>query len=197
MSDPEGSWASEEGAGEALLGPGDPDTAPCHPSVALVPVANARTATRRSKRRLVVIPPPPSITSVEVVRLRQGAGYAAYSPLHSAKCRTASEELRVRLKAERPGQLDEQRARLRMRLDRLAELYSWGDLTEPEYRKQRSEVENRLVALPTNDKLVPARSTSADRDLYPGRDRGGNPLNRFEELIHALVERINSSRTRP
>ncbi len=44
--------------------------------------------------------------------------------------------------------------RLRGRLAKLTELYSWGDLTEADYRKQKAEAETQLAALPDNDKFV-------------------------------------------
>ncbi len=65
------------------------------------------------------------------------------------------EDLRTRLAAPVVGQGEADRQRLATRLRKLADLYSWGDIEEAEYRKQRREVEAALAALPApDDKLV-------------------------------------------
>ena len=64
----------------------------------------------------------------------------------------AREELRKRLALPRDdGKL---RRRLEQRRERLSQLFAWGDLTEAEYRRQKTEVERDLTMLPDDDKLV-------------------------------------------
>lgn len=46
------------------------------------------------------------------------------------------------------------RRRLEQRCERLTLLFTWGDLTEVEHRRQEAEVERDLTMLPDDDKLV-------------------------------------------
>lgn len=66
----------------------------------------------------------------------------------------AREELRRRLRTPRTGELDELRARLVQRRERLAKRFEWGELDEPTYRAERAGVDRQLATLPDGDKLV-------------------------------------------
>jgi hypothetical protein len=63
--------------------------------------------------------------------------------------------LRQRLSSPTPGDADRESARLKTRLKRLVDAYTWGDIEEPDYRRAKSEVEAALMALPEDpDKVV-------------------------------------------
>ena len=57
--------------------------------------------------------------------------------------------------APRAHPADRERQRLTTRLRKLADLYSWGDIEEPEYRRSKADVEAALMALPEDpDKVM-------------------------------------------
>ena len=67
----------------------------------------------------------------------------------------AGAELRRRMESPTPGQSDKERGRLRTRIEQLRKQHEWGDITDTEYRKARSEVEAALAAIPgDSDKVV-------------------------------------------
>lgn len=57
-------------------------------------------------------------------------------------------ELRRRLASPTPGTSDRERQRLRTRMEQLRKQNEWGDLSDTEYRRLRSEVEAELLAIP-------------------------------------------------
>ena len=64
-------------------------------------------------------------------------------------------ELRRRLVSPSPGTADKERQRLRTRMEQLRKQNEWGDLSDAEYRRLRSEVEADLLAIPGEaDKVV-------------------------------------------
>ena len=104
----------------------------------------------------------------------------------------AQEELRRRLSAEKPSAVDEQRLRLRNRLTKLAELYSWDDLTEVDYRREKREVEARLAALPDNDELAlfeRHRTIAASLSEAIAKASG----DQLKALVAMMVERIDTA----
>ena len=107
----------------------------------------------------------------------------------------ARDELRERLRAPKPGVADEQRARLRSRLEKLRDLYSWGDLTEADYGKQKAEAEALMVALPDNDKLVMFDRHRAIAASLPDAIAAATP-DKVQELVALLVERVETSNQR-
>lgn len=66
----------------------------------------------------------------------------------------AREELRRRLRAPRAGAVDELRARLVQRRERLAKRFEWGEIDEREYRTERAGVDRQLAVIPDGDKLL-------------------------------------------
>ena len=66
----------------------------------------------------------------------------------------AREELRRRLELPRRSVYEEQRRRLEVRLNRLTQLYGWGDIGEDEYRSGTEDAKRALTLLPDGDKLV-------------------------------------------
>jgi hypothetical protein len=69
--------------------------------------------------------------------------------------------LQTRLRASKPGSAQQQLARLRKRQERqerLTDLYSWGDLSDADYRQKRYETEAEIAGvlsdMPDDNMLV-------------------------------------------
>jgi hypothetical protein len=84
------------------------------------------------------------------------------------------------------------RAWLKTRLEKLADLYSWGDFSESEYRRQKATVDAELAKLPVNDELIlfdrhraVIRSLGDSLAVAPGEKR--------QELVASLVERVETT----
>lgn len=107
--------------------------------------------------------------------------------LPAADIEAAREELRRAV----PGDDGKLRRRLTQRLERLVQAYTWGDLTEAQYRSQKSETERDMAMLPDRDKLV----------LFDGHRRvmvsmaenieAATP-EQLRELVQLLVARITA-----
>lgn len=111
--------------------------------------------------------------------------------LPSKAIAAAREELRARLKDSKPGAAAEQRARLRARLERLAELFSWGHVDESAYRRQRAEVESEIAALPDNAILLTFDRNRAVVETIGEALAAASP-DRVQELIALVVERVDT-----
>jgi len=66
----------------------------------------------------------------------------------------AREELRMRLKAPPAGLVEQQRSRLKGRVEALRKEHQWGDLDDREYLRLRDVTERQLILLPDHEKLV-------------------------------------------
>jgi hypothetical protein len=63
----------------------------------------------------------------------------------------ARAELGARRRSPQPGTADRERERLTIPLDRLRDMFGWGGLSEPEYRRQVAEVRAQVAAIPGAD----------------------------------------------
>ncbi len=104
----------------------------------------------------------------------------------------AREDLRERLRAPAPGAADAERARLKVRVGKLADLYSWGDITEAEYRRQKGQAEAQLTQLPDTDKLV---HFDRHREILVGlADNIARATpEQLQALVAKLVERVDTT----
>ncbi len=105
---------------------------------------------------------------------------------------SARDELKARLRAPRSDATHDQRARLKTRLEKLAELYSWGDLTENAYRTQRAEVGAQLAALPDANELA-VFDRNRDLVLSLPEALAAASGDRVQELLALLVERVDAA----
>lgn len=109
--------------------------------------------------------------------------------LPSSVLDAAREELARRIALPLPGATDAQRARLRGRLEALRKQHEWGDLTDPEYRAARDEIERALILLPDPSKIV---DLGARRDVLVSMaenlDRATSEQRR--ELVELLLAQV-------
>ena len=74
----------------------------------------------------------------------------------------------------------------------MADLYGWGDITEPDYRKQVSEVRAQLAALPAEDnKLVLFDKHRAEVRAFAEMVDAASG-DKLQELVPWLVERVET-----
>lgn len=89
----------------------------------------------------------------------------------------------------------EQRARLRTRLEKLRDLYSWGELTELEYRKQKADAERQLDLTPDSNKLVQFDRHRQLASSLVDAIAAATP-DKVQELVALLVERVETANQR-
>ncbi|MGH2455195.1 MAG: recombinase zinc beta ribbon domain-containing protein [Candidatus Limnocylindria bacterium] len=101
----------------------------------------------------------------------------------------AREELSRRLKVPTAGLSDKKRQRLTTALQRSRDLYTWGDLTEAEYRTQKASLEQSIAEVPDSDKLV---QFDAHRRvvLTLAQSVDSASPSRVKELVGLLVEQV-------
>jgi hypothetical protein len=105
----------------------------------------------------------------------------------------ASAEVRRRLAAEVPGTADRERARLVARLSKLASLFSWGDMTEVDYRAAKAETEAALAAIPApNERVVEFDRYRDVVTSLPDTLAGATP-EAIQPIIALLVERVDTA----
>lgn len=95
-----------------------------------------------------------------------------------------------------PGTAAKERERLTTRLDRLKDMFGWGDLSEAEYRAQVTEVRAQIAALPgPNGQLIEFdtyhKRAKETRTLAEMMDAAS--LDKLQELVPLLVERIETA----
>jgi hypothetical protein len=83
------------------------------------------------------------------------------------------------------------RRRLEARLTKLPKLYSWGDLTDEDYRREMAETRTMLAELPDPNKLL-----AFDRNRRVMLVMAENVANatrpQLAELVQLLVERVQA-----
>ena len=101
-------------------------------------------------------------------------------------------ELRRRLASPTPGTSDRERQRLRTRMEQLRKQNEWGDLSDTEYRRLRSEVEADLLAIPGEGEKV----VLFDRHRLVVQSLGDELATATPEAIQSivalLVERVET-----
>jgi hypothetical protein len=84
------------------------------------------------------------------------------------------------------------RRRLETRPAKLPKLYSWGDLTDEEYRPQMAETRTMLAELPDPNKLVAFdRNRHIMVTMAENVERVTRP--QLAELVQLLVERVQAT----
>jgi hypothetical protein len=83
------------------------------------------------------------------------------------------------------------RRRLEGRLNRLTQLYSWGELEADEYRRQMTETRAMLAELPDPDKLIAFdRNRRILVSMAENVEKATRP--QLAELVQLLVERVQA-----
>lgn len=99
-------------------------------------------------------------------------------------------ELARLLEREKDGDVGLQRKRLEGVLDALRKQQQWGDLTDEQYRQERSEIEVGLAALPGDDsRLEHFDETAALIRSMPQAIAGASP-SALQELVGLVVAEI-------
>jgi hypothetical protein len=102
----------------------------------------------------------------------------------------ARAELARRLEVPDADIVGTKRRRLETRLQKLLQLYGWGDLSEEEYRRQMGETRAALAELPDPDKLlVFDRNRRVMLTMAENVDRA--TPDQLTELVQLLVERVS------
>ncbi len=101
-------------------------------------------------------------------------------------------ELRRRLVSPTPGTSDKERQRLRTRMEQLRKQNEWGDLSDAEYRRLRSELEADLLAIPGDaDKVVLFdRHRLVIQSL--GDELAAATPEAIQQIVALLVERVGT-----
>ena len=98
-------------------------------------------------------------------------------------------ELRKRLETPEVVVAGRKRKRLEAKLERLKNLYAWGDLKDAEYRTQRDEVRAALDQLPDGDRVVAFDAYRA-RVLALPEAIAAASSGKQEELCRIVVEQV-------
>ena len=101
-------------------------------------------------------------------------------------------ELRRRLALPARGEADERRARSEKRLNRLHEMYEWGDIDAAEYRRKAEQARADLASLPEPDKVISFDDVAARVASMPTALASATP-EQAKALIALLVESVETS----
>lgn len=103
----------------------------------------------------------------------------------------ARAELARRLQVPDADIVGAKRRRLETRLAKLPKLYSWGDLTDEDYRRAMAETRALLAELPDPNKLVAFdRNRHVMVTMTENVEKATRP--QLTELVQLLVERIQT-----
>lgn len=100
----------------------------------------------------------------------------------------AGAELQRRMESLTPGHSDRGRGRLRTRIEQLHKQYEWGDITDIEYRRARSEVEAALAAIPGDSDQV----VLFDRHRSVVQSVADATPEAIQSVVSLLVERVEA-----
>jgi hypothetical protein len=104
----------------------------------------------------------------------------------------ARAELARRLDVPDGDLVGAKRRRLEARLAKLPKLYSWGDLTDEDYRRERAETRTMLAELPDPNKLIAFdRNRHVMVTMAENIERATRP--QLADLVRLLVERVQAS----
>jgi hypothetical protein len=103
----------------------------------------------------------------------------------------ARSELARRLDVPRTDLIGTKRLRLETRLNRLTQLYGWGEIKADEYRRQMSDTRTMLAELPDPNKLV---AFDRNRNIMVTMAENVEKATRLQlaELVQLLVERVQA-----
>jgi hypothetical protein len=101
----------------------------------------------------------------------------------------ARAELQRRLSVPESDVGVRQRARLEARLAKLAQLYSWGDLSEPDYRREQLATRDLLAAIPDESRVVAFDRNRRVIESMAENVEAATLLQR-QELARLLIERV-------
>jgi hypothetical protein len=107
-----------------------------------------------------------------------------------------SDDLRRRLASPTPGTSDKERERLLTRLSKLATLFSWGDITEADYRKQKRETEAALAAIPEEPDQVVLFDQRRAVVQSLGDESAQMTREGIQQVVALLVDRVETSNRR-
>ncbi len=102
----------------------------------------------------------------------------------------AREELRDRLKAPKPGLIDQQRARLEARLVALGKQHGWNHISDAEYLAEREATERQLAALPGADDRLALFERSRTIGVTMAENLERATPEQVREFVTLLVERV-------
>jgi hypothetical protein len=103
----------------------------------------------------------------------------------------AREELARRLDVPATDVVGTKRRRLESRLNRLTQLYGWGELEADEYRRQMSDTRTMLAELPDPNKLVAFdRNRQVMVSMAENVEKATRP--QLAELVQLLVDRLQA-----
>lgn len=101
------------------------------------------------------------------------------------------EELRRRLALPARGQADERRSRSEKRLERLRQMFEWGDIDAAEYRRKAEEARADLASLPESDKVISFDAVAARVASMPAALASATPA-QAKALIALLVKSVET-----
>ena len=101
----------------------------------------------------------------------------------------ARSELRNRLQVPGVPSVGQQRARLERRLEKLKQLFTWGDMSEQDYFRERDEVRSALADLPDGDRVASFDAYRASVLSLADAIAVASPSRRTE-LCRMVVERV-------
>ena len=104
----------------------------------------------------------------------------------------ARAELARRLQVPDADLVGAKRRRLETRLAKLPKLYSWGDLSDDDYRREMSETRTMLAELPDPNKLLAFdRNRHVMVTMAENVEKATRP--QLQELVQLLVERVQAT----
>jgi hypothetical protein len=103
----------------------------------------------------------------------------------------ARAELARRLDVPQTDLVGTKRQRLEGRLNRLTQLYGWGELEADDYRRQMNETRAMLAELPNPDKLIAFdRNRKVMTTMAENVEKATRP--QLAELVRLLVQRVQA-----
>ena len=103
----------------------------------------------------------------------------------------AREDLRNRLKAPRPGLIDQQRKRLEMHLAQIRKRFDWGEFEgDAAYLREKEETERSIAALPGADDRLALFDRSRSIAVTMAENLERATPEQIREFVTLLVERV-------